>query len=130
MGGGCPTGKSMGRTFLNLCGAHRTTAKTGNNCTPFNLVYGSEAILPPEIEIPTYRISSFEEDKNNEELRLNLDLLEERREVEALREAKYKHQTEQYYNHKVRHTHLKVGDHVLRKNKASREEGQKKLVPN
>jgi hypothetical protein len=109
---------------------YRTTAKTGNNCTSFSLVYGSEAVLPPEIGVPTYHISTFEESKNNEELRLNLDLLEEWRELAVLREAKYKHQMEQYYNHKVRHTHLKVGDHVLRNNEASRQEGQKKLDPN
>ena len=100
---------------------YRTTEKVGNNYTPFSLVYGSEAVLPPEIGIPTYRISSYDESKNNEELRLNLEFLEERRELAALREAKYKHQTEQYYNQKVRHRHLKVGDHLLRKNEASRQ---------
>nr|GEV18669.1 hypothetical protein [Tanacetum cinerariifolium] len=54
----------------------------------------------------------------------------ERRELATLREAKYKHQTEQYYNQKVRHLHLKVGHYVLRKIEASRQEGQKKLDPN
>nr|GEX16934.1 gypsy retrotransposon integrase-like protein 1 [Tanacetum cinerariifolium] len=52
------------------------------------------------------------------------------RELTALREAKYKHQMEQYYNQKVRHRHLKVEDYVLRKNESSRQEGQKKLDPN
>lgn len=87
-------------------------------------------MLPPEIGIPTFRVHSFEEKTKKDELRLNLDLLEERRELAALREAKYKSQTERYYNQKVRHTNLKVGDFVLRKNEASRQEGQKKLDPN
>lgn len=65
--------------------------------------------------MPTYRIYSFDEKSNNEELRLNLDLLDERRELAALCQAKYKHQTEQYYNKKVRNAHLKIGDYVLRK---------------
>ncbi|GJV50468.1 hypothetical protein Tco_1440680 [Tanacetum coccineum] len=61
---------------------------------PLSLVYGSEVVLPPELGIPTYRISSYDENKDNEELRLNLEFLEETRELAALREAKYKHQTE------------------------------------
>ncbi|GJS44895.1 reverse transcriptase domain-containing protein [Tanacetum coccineum] len=48
----------------------------------------------------------------------------------ALRTAKYKAQTKRYYNRKVKHKALKVGDFVLRKNEASRKEGQKKLDPN
>ncbi|GJY28685.1 reverse transcriptase domain-containing protein [Tanacetum coccineum] len=82
----------------NVLWAYRTTARTGNNCTPFSLVYRSEAVLPPEIGLPTFRIHSFENAVNNDELRLNLDLLEERRELAALCEAKYKSRTEQYCN--------------------------------
>ncbi|GJX84332.1 reverse transcriptase domain-containing protein [Tanacetum coccineum] len=40
----------------NVLWAHRTTAQTSNGCAPFSLVYGSEAVLPPEIGIPPYRI--------------------------------------------------------------------------
>ncbi|GJT07493.1 reverse transcriptase domain-containing protein [Tanacetum coccineum] len=126
-------GKSKGQwveELSNVLWEYRMTAKADNNCTPFSLVYGSEAVLPPEIGIPTYRISSYEESKNNEELRLNLELLEERKEMAALCEAKYKRQTEQYYNQKARHQQIKVGDHVLQKNEASRQQGQKKLDPN
>ena len=67
---------------------------------------------------------------NDMNLRLNLDLLEERRELALLRSARYKIQTEKYYNNKVKHIHLKIGDFVLRRNEASRQEGQKKLDPN
>ncbi|GJY88246.1 reverse transcriptase domain-containing protein [Tanacetum coccineum] len=101
-----------------------------NHCTPFSLVYESEAVLPPEIGLPTYRVYSYDEHQNTEDLRLNLDLLEERRDLAALREARYKQHMEQYYNSKVHHTYLKVGDFVLRKNEASRQEGQRKLNPN
>lgn len=106
------------------------TVRTGTRCTPFSLVYGSEAVLPPEIGLPTYRISNFNPTTNEMNVRLNLDLLEERRELASLRNARYKTQMEKYYNNKVRHAHLKIGDFVLRKNEASRQEGQKKLDPN
>ncbi|GJV14269.1 reverse transcriptase domain-containing protein [Tanacetum coccineum] len=126
-------GKAKGQwveELPNVLWAYRTTARTGTGCTPFSLVYGSEAVLPPEIGLPTYRISNFDSNANDVDLRLNLDLLEERREFAALRSARYKRQTERYYNARVKHNHLKIGDFVLRKNEASRQEGQKKLDPN
>lgn len=74
----------------NVLWSYRTTPKTGTDETPFSLVYGSEAVIPAEIGMPTYRIDFFDAADNPEELRLNLDLLEERRELAALRESKYK----------------------------------------
>nr|XP_043627928.1 uncharacterized protein LOC122599476 [Erigeron canadensis] len=69
--------------------AHRTTPKTSNGETPFSLVYGTEAMISAEASVPTARrfINSTE---NEEQLRTNLDLLEERREVAAIKEAEYK----------------------------------------
>ncbi|GJR42503.1 reverse transcriptase domain-containing protein [Tanacetum coccineum] len=93
-------------------------------------VYGSEAVLPPKISLLTYRVHSYDEYQNTKDLRLNLDLLEERMDIAALREARYKQHMEQYYNSKVHNTYLKVGDFVLRKNEGSRQEGQRKLDPN
>ena len=33
--------------------AHRTTNKTSTGDTPFSLVYGTEAVIPAEIGMPT-----------------------------------------------------------------------------
>ena len=126
-------GKAKGQwveELPNVLWAYRTTARTGNGCTPFSLVYGSEAVLPPEIGLPTYRISNYDPTTNDANLSLNLDLLEERRELASLRNARYKTFIERYYNSKVRHNQFKIGDFVLRKNEASRQEGQKKMDPN
>ena len=73
-------GKAKGQwveELPNVLWAHRTTARTGTGCTPFSLVYGSEAVLPPEIGLPTYRISNFDQTTNDSNLNLNLVLLEE-----------------------------------------------------
>nr|GEU69689.1 reverse transcriptase domain-containing protein [Tanacetum cinerariifolium] len=35
--------------------AHRMTIKSSNNDTPFSLTYRTEAVIPTEIEMPTYR---------------------------------------------------------------------------
>ncbi|GKE76175.1 reverse transcriptase domain-containing protein, partial [Tanacetum coccineum] len=51
-----------------------------------------------EIGMPTYRTAVLDAVHNNEELRLNLDLLEERRERVAIREAKAKLKMTKYYN--------------------------------
>ncbi|GJT60091.1 reverse transcriptase domain-containing protein [Tanacetum coccineum] len=110
--------------------AYITIARIGNGCTPFSLVYGSEAILPPEIGLPTYRINTFQPATNDMKLRLNLDFLEEQREMASLRNARYKRQIEGYYNKRVRNNQLQISDFVLRKNEASRQEGQRKLDPN
>nr|GFA06842.1 hypothetical protein [Tanacetum cinerariifolium] len=35
--------------------AHRTMIKSSHGDTPFSLTYGTEAVIPTEIEMPTYR---------------------------------------------------------------------------
>ncbi|GKD87712.1 reverse transcriptase domain-containing protein [Tanacetum coccineum] len=67
---------------------------------------------------------------NEEEQRLNLDLLQEKREAAAIREAKYKTKMEQYYNKRVRPAGFRPGEFVYRRNEASRMENEGKLGPN
>ncbi|GJZ40444.1 reverse transcriptase domain-containing protein [Tanacetum coccineum] len=71
----------------NVLWAHRTSIKTSNGETPFSLTYESEAVILAEIGLPTYRTMMIREGLNEEEIRLNLDLLTERRELAAIREA-------------------------------------------
>nr|GEU67159.1 reverse transcriptase domain-containing protein [Tanacetum cinerariifolium] len=74
------------------------------------LTFGSEAVIPAEISMPTHRTMMIKEgDGNEEEMRLNLDLLTEKREAATIREAKYKMKMEQYYNKRVRPMSFKVG---------------------
>nr|GEW74007.1 reverse transcriptase domain-containing protein [Tanacetum cinerariifolium] len=70
--------------------AHRTMIKSSHGDTPFSLTYGTETVIPAEIGMPTYRTAVVDVVHNDEELRLNLDLLEERHERAAIREAKSK----------------------------------------
>nr|GEZ76230.1 reverse transcriptase domain-containing protein [Tanacetum cinerariifolium] len=66
---------------------------------------------------------------NNEELRLNLDLLEERRERAAICEAKAKLKMTKYYNARVRGVTFKPGDFAYRSNDASHVVAGGKLGP-
>ncbi|GKG56445.1 hypothetical protein Tco_0579769, partial [Tanacetum coccineum] len=66
---------------------------------------------------------------NDEELRLNLNLLEEPRERAAIREVKTKLNMAKYYNAWVRDVTFRPGDFVYRSNDASHAVGGGKLDP-
>ncbi|XP_058202690.1 uncharacterized protein LOC131317137 [Rhododendron vialii] len=62
--------------------AYRTTYRTPTQATPYSLVYGVEAILPLERQIPSLRIALQEglTDEENAKLRLaELEALDEKR---------------------------------------------------
>ncbi|GJZ72128.1 reverse transcriptase domain-containing protein [Tanacetum coccineum] len=99
--------------------AHRTMIKSSNDDTPFSPTYRTEAVIPAEIRIPTYRTAVVDAVHNDEELRLNLDLLEERRERAEIREAKAKSNMTKYYKARVRGVTFRRGDFVYRSNDAS-----------
>ncbi|GJV69913.1 reverse transcriptase domain-containing protein [Tanacetum coccineum] len=77
--------------------AHRTMIKSSNGETPFSLTYGTEAVIPVEIGMPTLRTAEIDLTKNNEALGMNLDLIEERREQAAIQEQKQE-KMERNYN--------------------------------
>jgi transposase InsO family protein len=108
----------------------RTTPKGSTQETPFSLVYGTEAVIPAEIAVPTHRVTAFSEEINEVNLRENLNLLEERRVMASIREAANKQKIAKYYNRNVRPLSFRVGDWVWRKNEASLQESTGKLGPN
>ncbi|XP_076919340.1 uncharacterized protein LOC143580108 [Bidens hawaiensis] len=108
--------------------AHRTIPKTSNGETPFSLTYGTEAMILAKIGAPTRRTLQGG-GRVEEDLRLNLNLVEERREEAARREVEYKKKMERYYNARDIEVWFKKGDWVLRENEASRKEDKGKLGP-
>ncbi|GJQ95834.1 hypothetical protein Tco_0006973 [Tanacetum coccineum] len=88
-----------------------------------------EAVIPAEIGMPTLRTAEIDMVQNDEALGINLDLLEERREQVAIREARSKAKMEKYCNSKVRNTSFKPGDLVYRNNDASHAKDSGKLSP-
>ncbi|XP_021991924.1 uncharacterized protein LOC110888721 [Helianthus annuus] len=109
--------------------AYRTTPKSYNGETPFSLTYGTEAMIPAEIGSHTARMK-LRDEENEQDLRMNLNLLEERREVAAVKEAHYKKLLASYYNTRMKKLNLVPGDLVLRANEASLQENTRKLGPN
>ncbi|GJZ06696.1 reverse transcriptase domain-containing protein [Tanacetum coccineum] len=72
----------------NILWDHQTMLKTSNRETPFSFTDGSEAVILAKIGMPTYQTLQWNEAQNKEEMRLNLDLVQERRETAAIQEAK------------------------------------------
>ena len=68
---------------------YRTTPQKSTRETPFSMTYGAEAVIPLENGFPTIRSSAFTSDGNDELLKRNLDLIEERRENTRVQLAYY-----------------------------------------
>ena len=60
--------------------AYKTTRKSATQETPFALAFGTEAVAPVEVRLKSPRIELASVEHNEEALRLNLDLLDEKRE--------------------------------------------------
>ncbi|KAL0461426.1 UNVERIFIED_CONTAM: hypothetical protein Slati_0030200 [Sesamum latifolium] len=57
--------------------AYRTTPRESTGESPFSLAYGTEAIIPAELGMPSHRVINFSEECNTELLKESLDLIEE-----------------------------------------------------
>ena len=90
-----------------------TRVPTGE--TPFRLTFGIEAIIPVEVGLMSYRVKTYEDRRNQQELNSNLDLIDEVREEAMKRMAKHKEPMVIYYNIKVKVRRFNTRDLVLRK---------------
>lgn len=96
--------------------AYRTTHRTPTQATPYSLVYGVEAVLPLEKQIPSLRIAIQEglTTEDNARLRLEeLEALDERRLEAQQRLECYQARLSRAFNKKVRLRSFQVGDLVL-----------------
>ena len=99
--------------------------------TPFRLTYGNEAVIPAEMELTSYRIGNHDEARNDEAIRLQLDLVDEVKAIAEQRLARYQEHMAKHYNSLVRHRDFKVGDLILRKVMGvAKDPTQGKLGPN
>ena len=95
------------------------------------MTFGSEAVVPVEIGLTTLRTSTYDEQQNEEQLRLNLDLIDEVRETAEARMKRYQEKMARHYNSKVKPRQLLSGDLVLQKiTLATKNPSEGKLGPN
>ena len=82
--------------------------------TPFALAFGTEAVITIELKLPSARVMTFDEQHNPQDLKANLDLLEEKWEIAQVRMVAYKQKVACYYDFRVKSKAFRAGDLVLR----------------
>jgi transposase InsO family protein len=80
--------------------ALQTNINRATRDTPFNLVYGAEAVLPSEIYLKSVRVAQFNEEDQDESRQLDANLLEERCNTALSNVHKYQEVLKKYYNKK------------------------------
>ena len=63
--------------LLGIPWVYRTIVRTPSGETPFKLAYASEAVIPAEVHMANHRVMTYQDKDNEEQLRLNLDLIDE-----------------------------------------------------
>ena len=91
------------------------TARTPTGETPFWLAYKSKAVIPAEVGLTSYKVGNYDKSRNDESMRLQLDLVDEVRATAKQKLARYQDLMAKHYNSKVKHKDFQVGDLVLRK---------------
>jgi hypothetical protein len=81
--------------------------------TPFFVVYGSEAILPTNLEYGVPRVRAYDDQGNQSSLENVVDQLEEARDVALLHFARYQQALRWYHHRRVWGRAFSLGDLVL-----------------
>ena len=66
--------------------------------TPFKMAFGTKAVVPVEVGVSSLRRVSYDEQSNDEGLKLALDCLPEVRDDATQRMALYQERMTRYYN--------------------------------
>ena len=95
--------------------AYRTIVRTPTGETPFKLAYKSEAVILAEVHMANHKVMTYQDKDNEEQLRLNLDLIDEVRTDVEHRTARYKNLMARQYDAMVKLRRFNIGDLVLKK---------------
>ncbi|KAM1018865.1 hypothetical protein ACFX2C_040435 [Malus domestica] len=90
--------------------SYRTSYRTSIGETPFSLTFGTEAVVPIELEQATFRVQNYVQSEKDKQLTLNIDLVDEHRNQAHLRNVAYKQRISNYYDSRVKPRSFKIGD--------------------
>jgi transposase InsO family protein len=119
-------GKKWATELPSVLWSLRTTPSRATGFTPFFLVYGSEAMLPTDVEYGSPRLKAYKEKSNDATREDALDQLEQVRDVALLHSARYQQSLQCYHDKHVHRWDLNVGDLVLRRSRNNK--GRHKLT--
>jgi hypothetical protein len=112
---------------------YRTSVRTSTRATPFSLVYGMEAVLPVEVEIPSMRVMMEAKLTESEWCRNRceeLNLIEEKHMAALCHGQLYQKRMKQAFDRNVRPREFHEGDLVLRKILSFQPDARGKWTPN
>jgi len=116
--------------------AYRTSERTTTGATPYSLVYGDEAVIPLEIEIPSLRITLKDIMKESQQWEARLNQLEalDKKIINALEHLRiYQQRIKRAYGKKMVTKAFEIGDMVLQENVSNtttKDELKRKFEPN
>ena len=87
--------------LISVLWAYRTTTIMPIGETPFRLTYRSEVVISAKVGLTSYRVHNHDESKNDEAIRLQLDLVDE---IMAMAEQMltwYQDRMAKHYNSRV-----------------------------
>ena len=112
---------------------YQTTVRTSTGATPYLLVYGTEAVVPVEVEIPSLRIIQEAELSNAEWVRKRMDqlaLIDEKRMVAVYHGQLYRQRMTRAFHKRVKARNFEVGQLVLKRIFPHQDEYKGKFSPN
>jgi hypothetical protein len=112
---------------------YRTTVCTSTEATPFSLVYGMEAVLLIEVEIPSLRVlmqTKLEEAERVQTRFDQLNLIEEKRLTALCHSQLYQKRLKKAFDKKVCPREFREGDLVLKKILPIHKDPRGKWTPN
>jgi hypothetical protein len=101
--------------LLSVLWAFRTTPRKSTGASPYSLAFGTEAIIPMEINFPTLRSAQLEAGGNDAALEAELDFIDERRGVAMIHLANYQNTLSRQRSRIMNPRNLAIGDLVLRR---------------
>ncbi|XP_004231718.1 uncharacterized protein [Solanum lycopersicum] len=112
---------------------YRTTIRTSTGATPYFLVYGTEAMIPVELEIPSLRIIQEAKLTDADWIRgraENLALIDGRRINAICHGHLYQNRMARPFNKKVKPRHFSPGQLVLNRIFPNQDKAKGKFSPN
>ncbi|XP_015060294.1 uncharacterized protein LOC107006189 [Solanum pennellii] len=112
---------------------YRTTVRTSTGPTPYLLVYGTEAVIPAEVEILSLRIIQEAELSNTEWVSKRIDqltLIDENRMVAVCHGQLYRQRMVRAFHKRVRARIFEVGQLVFKRIFPHQDEYKEKFTPN
>jgi hypothetical protein len=94
-------GRNWHKELPSVLWALHTNINRATKDTPFNLVYGADAVLPPEIYLKSIRVTHFNAEDQAKGRELDSNLLEESHNTVLASVWKYQESLKRYYNKSV-----------------------------